>query len=112
MRSYPSRSENREMRLYRTAQNGLYKLKDMILYPSEVKSLKKKGFVVETIPYSTLKVKNMLICTIDWSHPFSDEIPAIVSDYINGITNTYPKNSINSFAQELFVIAQRANTYK
>lgn len=112
MRSYPSRSKKRGIRLYIAAESGLYKLKDMILYPSEVKRLKKEGFVVETIPYSTSKANNMVIATVDWSHPYSDGVPAIVSSYINGIIETYPKNAVNSFAQELFVIAQRAITLK
>ena len=111
MHSYPSRSEKRQINLYTAAERGVLSVENMLLYPSEIKKLEKEGFYISNIVPSAIS-KGLYSVTVDWSHAYGSGIPHIVFSYIHNIIETYPKNSVNSFAQELFVIAQRANTEK
>ncbi len=108
MRSYPSRNEKREIRLYTAAEKGELSIEQLILYPSEITKLEKQGFkVVSNIkPYSNSTA--LFTVNVSWAGAFGCAIPYIVHSYINGIIETFPKNSINNFAQELYVIAHRA----
>ena len=106
MRSYPSRAEKREVRLYSEAEKGVFSL-EFTLYPSEITKLEKQGFNISSPkPYSNSK--DLFTVTVDWSKAFGVAIPHIVHSYINKIIETFPKDSINNLAQELYVIAQRA----
>ena len=108
MHSYPSRAERREIRLYSAAERGHLSLNKEVLYSGEIARLRKQGFTVNNIvPYSVSG--KLYMATIDWSHAFGQSIPHLVYSYINMIIETYPRNSVKSFAQELYVIAQRAN---
>lgn len=107
MRSYPSRNEKREIRLYSAAEKGVLSIEQFILYPSEITKLEKQGFSVDTIkPYSNSSV--LFTANVSWANAYGCTIPHIVHSYINRIIETFPKNSIENFAQELYVIAHRA----
>lgn len=109
MHSYPSRNEVREIKLYTAAEKGSLSL-DYILYSSEMRKLEKEGFrILNVKPFS----KNGLYsATIDWSRAFGNKIPHIVFAYTHGIVLTFPKNSVQDFAQELYIIAQKNNSFK
>lgn len=109
MRSYPSRAEVRETKLYAAAESGNLSLKNSLLYPAEIKRLEKEGFQVSDVKPSGIR-KNLYSATIDWSRAYGNAIPHIVFSYINGIIETEPQNSISNFAQKLYVIAHRNNT--
>ena len=107
MRSYPSRTDKREIRLYTAAEKGELSIEQFVLYPSEITKLEKQGFNVSNIkPYSNSSV--LFTATVSWSNAYGCAIPHIVHSYINRIIETFPKRSVNNFAQELFVIAHRA----
>lgn len=106
MRSYPSRNEKREVRLYSIAEKGEFST-EFILYPSEIAKLQKQGFKVYNIkPYSNSK--DLFTSTVDWSSAFGLAIPHIVFSYINRIIETYPQNHVTNFAQELYIISSKA----
>lgn len=105
--SYPTRSERRQVQLYSAAEKGEFSLENIILYPSEIKKLEKDGFTVHSVkPF--ISKKKLFSATVEWSNVYNSAIPHLVYSYIYGIIETYPKNFVNSFAQELFVIAHRA----
>lgn len=107
MRSYPSRNEKREIRLYAAAEKGELSIEQLILYPSEITKLKKQGFKVSNIkPYNNST--SLFTVDISWADAFGCAIPHIVHSYLNRIIETFPKNSIKNFAQELYVIAHKA----
>lgn len=108
MHSYPSRSEKRNVQLYSAAEKGEFSLENIILYPAEIIKLKKDGFAVHNIKPFTSK-KKLFVVNIEWANAYGPAIPHIVYSYIHGIIETYPKGFVNSFAQELYVIAHRIN---
>lgn len=111
MNHYPSRSERRQIILYTTAERGNLSVERMLLYLSEIRKLQREGFSILNIEPS--KVSNGLFSvTVDWSHAYGDDIPHIVYSYIHNIIETYPKSFVNTFAQELYVIAHRVNAKK
>ena len=111
MISYPTRSEKRQVKLYAAAEKGIFSLESVILYPSEIKKLEKDGFNVNTLkPFESKK--KLFVANINWANPYGFAIPHIVHSYIHGIIETYPRNSIKNFAQELYVIAHKANFKK
>lgn len=106
MRSYPSRSETRETRLYSAAEKGKLSI-EFTLYRSEITKLKKQGFSVKIIePFPSFK--NLYTVDVTWSNAFGFTIPLIVYSYTHGIIETFPKSAVENFAQELYVIAKRA----
>lgn len=111
MYSYPSRSEKRQVQLISAAEKGDFLVKNIILYPREISKLEKDGFKVHSIkPYGGSK--NLFTATVDWSCAFGLAIPHIVHSYIIGNIETYPRRSIRSFAQELFITSSKAKTKK
>ena len=106
MRGYPSRAEKREITLYSAAEKGEFSV-GLILYPNEITRLEKDGFAVSYI-HPCPKYKNLFTATVSWGNAYGPAIPHIVHSYIHGIIETKPKNSIENFAQELFVIAHKA----
>lgn len=112
MFNYPSRSERRQSKLYQVAEQGLFKLEDMILYKSEIKSLEKKGFKVFNVKNCPFN-KNLYFCTASWEHAFGDSIPHLVYSYTHRVIETFPTAyTKDSFAKELFVIAKRTQLSK
>ena len=109
MQEFPSRSEKRLTKFYTAAEKGCMSLDDELLYSSEIKRYIKQGFVVSYKPSS---MKNLNNSNIDWSHAFKNGIPHIVFSYITGVIVTYPESHIKTFAQQLYVIAARANRFK
>lgn len=109
MRNEPSRREKRESKFYLAAEKGIMECKTS-LFKSEGKSLKKQGFDV-FFPESFNERKSSPMA-VSWKNAFKSGIPLIVSNYIDGTIMTYPKSAINNWAQELYVIAARANHKK
>lgn len=94
-----SRKENRILSLYKAAENGRFEIIDT-LYKTEIKNLRKNGFVVQPTHQSNDDVP----CKISWNAPFYRGIPAVIQAYILGEIDTFVTKDIN-FAQELYVIA-------
>lgn len=111
MYSYPSRSEKRQTRFCSSAEKGWNYLSGQILYLSEIKKLEKEGFVIIDIKLYDKKRK-LYLCTVSWVDAYKNGIPPMVLDYIYGVIETYPKNFVNSFSQELFVTSERVNAKK
>lgn len=105
MHHAPSRREKREAKFYFLAEQGYFKA-EPLLYISEERNLKKHGF--EVVRNGDNK-KESLPSKVSWENAFKNGIPLIVSNYINGIIQTYPESAIINWAQELYVIAARAN---
>lgn len=112
MYNYPSRSEKRCTKLYQAAENACFRIEGMLLYKSEIRSLRNKGFeVLDIKEFST--EKNLFSATVSWENAFGDSIPHLVYSYIHRVIETFPKSYTNeSFAKELFVIAKRAQLSK
>lgn len=107
MYTEPSRREKRESKFYFLAEQGYMLSKDFSLFKSEEKSLKKQhGFDVVRFGDN---LKKELPSVVSWEKAFKDGIPLIVVNYCLGIIDTFPKSAIENWAQELFVIASRAN---
>lgn len=102
----PSRREKREQKLVYSAEHGIFEI-ELMLFKSEAKNLRKKGFYVRRHGDN---VKDSLLSTVAFRNPFKSGIPPIVFSYINGEINTFPKT--DNWAQELYVIAARANHEK
>lgn len=103
-----SRAKKRQLKLYKLAERGVLKFEGMIVYKSEIKSLKNKGFEVLNIEEFPSK-KSIYKVTISWEHAFGNAIPYLVYSYINRMIETFPYYyTKDSFAKELFVIAKRA----
>lgn len=108
MYTYPSRAEKRQSKLYLTAEKGLFKLEGVVLYKSEIKSLRKKGFEVLDIEEYPSQ-KSLYTVTLSWEHAFGNAIPHLVYSYTHRVIETFPTSCTkDSFAKELFVIAKRA----
>lgn len=104
----PSRREKREYRFYYLAEQGRFEATPRPhLYTSEEKNLKKSGF--DTLRSGDNK-KGALPTDVSWRNAFRDGIPPIVYSYIIGEIKTFPKTE--NWAQELYVIAARANYEK
>lgn len=111
MISYPSRAERREVALISTAEKGDFSLDNIIVYPGEIAKLQKSGCIVHSIkPFESSK--SLYSVTADWSRAFGCAIPHMVHSYIHGIIETFPKNHVKNFAQELFIISHRAHLTK
>ena len=110
MKNAPSRRQKRLSRFYYLAEKGYMVSNDFYLFKSEESNLRNNyGFNVTR--YGTDLTKE-LPSSVSWEEPFQNEIPLIVIDYCMGRTNTFPKSAIENLAQELFVIATRANYEK
>ena len=103
-----SRSEKRELALYSAAEDKKFCMEHQVLYLSEVKALRKKGLEVTIISENFKSIKGLVVATIDWSNAFPNGIPVIVSAYLFGNLDHYPREHIKNQAQELYVIAYRA----
>lgn len=104
----PSRKEKREAKFYYLAEQGNFEAEPHpYLYKSEEKNLKKSGF--KTLRLGNNK-KEALPTEVSWKEAFKTGIPPIVSSYIIGEIKTFPK--VSNWAQELYVIAARANYQK
>ena len=111
MISYPTRSERRELNLIQTAEKGEFSLDKLIVYPGEIAKLKKDGCIVHSIkPFENSR--SLYSVTVDWSKAYGGAMPHIVHSYIHGIIETYPKNYVKNFAQQLFITSHRANLQK
>ena len=111
MQSYPSRSEKRETKLFTTAEEGLLVLENEILYPSEIKFLKKKGFRIFNLEPSGIK-SSLYSVTIAWATAYPCGVPLMVQSYINHTIDTFPDEHIENLAQKLYVIAKRVSNSK
>ena len=110
MNSAPSRRERRESKFYFLAEQGKTECNEFYLFKSEEKNLKKQhGF--DVVRHGT-DTKKELRSTVSWENAFKHGIPLIVFNYCIGIIETFPKSAIENWAQELFVIAARANFEK
>lgn len=108
MHNEPSRREKREDKFFRLAEQGKFEAEPLpYLYRSEEKSLQKNGFTTKRIGENK---KVALPTEVSWKNPFKDGIPLVVSSYIIGEIQTFPK--VENLAQELYVIASRANFEK
>lgn len=107
MRTYPSRSETRELEMFSAAEKGLRSLTQAKLYPTEIRRLQKDGFNV-TINGLFDSSRNLYCATIDWHNAFPKGVPHIVYSYIIGIIETKPQSYITNFAQELYVISSKS----
>ena len=106
----PSRREKRETKFYSLAEKGQMSCSDLSLFKSEARNLvKQHGFYVTRIGENDRK---SLPSIVSWDRAFANGIPLIVQNYIDGTIETYPKASIKNWAQELYVIAARANNKK
>lgn len=101
----PSRKEKREAKFYNLAEQGEFKLENILLYGAEIRLLKKDGFTVQQKKEANRR--NLILSTVSWDKPFKKGIPLLVFLYIIGEIETFPKNL--NWAQELYVIASRAN---
>lgn len=108
MQSFPSRVEQREVRLFSAAERGEFSLNQVKLYPREIRKLQKDGFkvIIDGVFDSS---KKLYYTTIDWHKPYPDGIPHLVHSYIMAIITTYPESHVNNFAQKLFIIAKTYN---
>ncbi len=102
----PSRSVKREEQFYLLAGKGCFEYK-FSLFKSEAIKLIKQGFSV--IRFGDNK-KNSLPSTISCKNAFKNGIPPVVSSYIDGKNDFFPH--VANWAQELYVIAARANNEK
>ena len=108
---YPTRAERRQVQLYAAAEKREFSIKNMILYPREIARLKKEGFAVYYVrPFEDSK--DLFLATVEWANAYGPAIPHIVYSYITGIIETKPKKHIENFAQELYVIAHKAQLKK
>lgn len=105
-----SRYEQRKKSLRAIAQNGFFNLQGLTLFPSEVKRLNRDGFDVVEL-YREGGKNKVIHVNIYWKLAYKAEIPIAVSNYINGITNTFPQECINNLAQELYVISSRSKVH-
>lgn len=109
MHSYPSRNDTRETKLYIVAERGEFCL-DYLLYSSEIKRLEKQGFrILNVKPFTK---HGLYSVTIDWCRAFGDAVPHTVFAYTHGIIETFPKASVDNFAKELYIIAEKASLIK
>ena len=104
MNDFSSRSESRQERFYRRAENALFSSEE-ILYPSEVRKLKKEGFKVV---YSRGFQGSLAVYDVIWNAPYENGIPHIVFSYTSGMIESFPHKFVNTFAEELYVIARKA----
>lgn len=112
MYNYPSRSEKRCTKLYQVAEKACFKVEGMLLYKSEIKNLRKKGFEISNIK-EFYAGKNLFSATVSWEHAFGESIPHLVYSYTHRVIETFPTAyTKDSFAKELFVIAKRAQLSK
>ena len=103
----PSRREQRDAKFLYLAEHGEMCCKNFSLYKSEERALRDKdGFVVVRRGEN---IKKELPATISWDNAFKGEIPLVVRNYISGVVDTFPKWEMKTWAQELYVIAARAN---
>lgn len=106
MHREPSRREKREQKLIYAAEHGNFEV-EVFLFSGEAKNLVKKGFSVDRKGNDR---KKSLPSLVSFSNPFKTGLPPIVSDYIAGQIETFPK--VSNWAQELYVIAARVNNKK
>lgn len=106
----PSRREQRDAKFLYLAEQGEMSCNTFSLYKSEEKALRDKdGF---TVVRHGEDLKKELRSDISWSEAFNDGLPLIVSNYISGVVDTFPKWVLKNWAQELYVIAARAKVEK
>ena len=107
MQHTPSRREKREIKFYYFAEKGHMFCSDVFLFKGEAKNLvNRHGFTVTRFGEND---KKSLPSTVSWDDAFKNGIPLIVQNYICGTIETFPKLAIENWAQELYVIAARAN---
>lgn len=108
-----SRSKDREKHLKKAANNGKMSARLRGLYISEVKGLQKKhGLTISEQEKKLVGNKKLYDVVVGWDNAYNNGIPSIVLDYTIGVIETYPENLVTSFAQELWIIAKRANRKK
>ena len=83
------------------------------IYLREIKKLSKQ----DLCPMSNTKSNVSVYVKLSWENPKWDDPlgegpPIQVLDYVEGITDIFPETSIKTLAQELYVIATRANYEK
>lgn len=106
--NYPSRSEKRCAKLYQAAENASYKIEEMLLYKSEIRNLRNKGFEIFDIKEFPTG-ESLFSATVSWENAFGSAIPHLVYSYTHRVIETFPTAyTKESFAKELFVIAKRA----
>ena len=110
MNTTPSRREKRESKFYHLAEQGKMESNDFPLFKSEEKNLTSKHGL-DVIRHGT-DLKKQLPSTVSWEKAFKNGIPLIVINYCTGVIETFPKSAIENWAQELYVIAARANYEK
>lgn len=106
MNATSSRREKREAKFYFLAEQGKMLCNEFTLFKSEERTLRDKcGFDVTR--YGT-ELRRELRSVVSWEKAFKNGIPLLVINYCTGTIETFPKSAIESWAQELFVIAARA----
>lgn len=108
MQRTPSRKEKRESKFYKVAENGNF-FCTVSLFHSEAKSLIKKGFTVKRFGENE---KKALLSEVSWENAFKNCVPLIVSEYVEGVIQSFPNATVENWAQELYVIAARARHNK
>jgi len=103
-----SRREKREQKFLRRAKSGYFGA-DTVLFLSEEKSLRKKGFLPVR---ASSKKEGSSPAYVSWEGAFKNGIPLIVFNYCIGVIEGFPKSAVENWAQELYVIAVRANFEK
>lgn len=95
-------------KLYTEAEKGYKSSKD-IAFLREIKILRNPENDFEVVRESFhKKYKGMHNVIISYANAYKDGIPLIVLAYISGEINFYPTAFIDTFAKELFVIAEKA----
>ena len=112
MYNYPSRQEKRQSKFYQLAEDGVLEYAGAILYTSEIKNLRAKGFEVFDIREYSLE-KKLYTATISREHAFGNSVPYLVYAYTHLLIETFLASCISgSFPKELYVIAKRIQLYK
>ena len=95
-------------RLRTFASNGLLEIDRLLLLPSEFRLLKKEGLTVIKQATQNGSRNKVFFCNVSWKNAYIEEIPKAVSSYIHSQkAQRYPKEDIQNFAQELYVIAKK-----
>lgn len=101
-----TRADERYNTLHSVAKKGQKKFEGLVVYPSEIKILKKDGFILENKEVFNEKL-HLFKITVSWSEAFGFTIPPIVYSYIIGSNNNFPKTACDNLAKKLYVIASR-----
>lgn len=113
MKKSQKRIQNIVDDLYSAARKGLFSADNVLLYPTEIKRLENKGFFIHNVERAlTEHHKTQFICSITWNYVYIPCAPRLVEFYIEGSIKNFPWYSVKNLAQELYVIARKAQNNK